>query len=101
MVDTPADAVSPYANAVLLVSMFYHATSAGYGYLRFNHSGGQIGYLLGSLGSAALAAFGLWIIMFAHDQKKLSKKTGADKRTSGFPFKNAEADKRNVRMKDL
>jgi len=48
-------------------------------------------------GSSALAAFGLWCLMFAGDKGQRSKRTGADKRTSGFPFRNAEADKRKSR----
>lgn len=48
-------------------------------------------------GSSALAAFGLWCVMFAGDEGRRSKRTGVDKRTSGFPFRNAEADKRKGR----
>jgi hypothetical protein len=32
--------------------------------------------------------------MFGSDKGRISRRTGADKRTSGFPFKNAEADKK-------
>ena len=79
--------------------MTYHAASAFYGYHMYNGSDSQVGYLLGSLGSVALATFGLWILMFANDQGHISKRTGADKRTSGWPFKNAEADRK--KPKDL
>lgn len=41
-----------------------------------------------------MAAFGLWNVMFGSDKGHISKRSGADKRTSGFPFKNNEADKR-------
>lgn len=34
---------------------------------------------------------GLWVIMFGGGQGRRSKKTGADKRTSNFPFENKES----------
>ncbi|KAK3336446.1 hypothetical protein B0T19DRAFT_437208 [Cercophora scortea] len=98
VVDTPDNSVSPYADAVVLVSIFYHASTAFYGYTRYNSSTGELGYLLGSIGSGVLAAFALWISLFASGSH-ISRRTGADKRTSGFPFKNRESDKR--RAKDL
>jgi hypothetical protein len=82
-----------------MVSLFYHASSGFYSYARFYSSGGQMGYLVGCIGSWALAAFALWVLMFAGDKGHISKRTGADKRTSGWPFRNVEADKR--RPKDL
>lgn len=84
--------ISPYAGAVILVSSLYHASTAFYGYMRF-HESGQTGFALGCIGSSVLAAFGLWCLMFGGDAPMISKRTGADKRTSGFPFKNAEASK--------
>ena len=89
----PADAISPYASAAVSISMLYHASAAFYGYVRFTSSQ-QMGYLLGCLGSSTLAMFGLWVMMFAGEKGRISKRTGADKRTSGWPFKNTEADKR-------
>lgn len=55
---------------------------------------GQTGYVLGMVGAGAMGAMGLWCIMFAGEKPRISKRTGADKRTSGFPFSNAEADKK-------
>ena len=52
---------------------------------------------LGSFGSLFFGAVALWCILFASSNGKISRKTGADKRTSGFPFKNSEADKRKAR----
>ncbi|KAK4217648.1 hypothetical protein QBC37DRAFT_414278 [Rhypophila decipiens] len=92
---------SPYTDAVVLISMFYHAWSGFYAYLRYNSSQGQVGFLLGALGSGALATFGLWILLFADDKGHISRRTGADKRTSGFPFDNREADKKRVPKKQL
>ena len=46
---------------------------------------------MGAVGYGLLAAMGLWCVLFATSGGKISRRTGADKRTSGFPFKNAEA----------
>ena len=44
----------------------------------------------------ALAGAAMMLLMFGKGSGHVSKRTGADKRTSGFPFKNNEADKRKV-----
>jgi hypothetical protein len=41
---------------------------------------------------------GLWVILF-WNSSRISKRTGADKRTSGWPFGNSEADKKRVKKK--
>jgi hypothetical protein len=41
---------------------------------------------------------GLWCILFG-GSSHISKRTGADKRTSGWPFGNSEADKKRVPKK--
>lgn len=89
----PNDAVSPYAAAVILVSMAHHATAAFYTWARF-HSSGQTGFMLGCIGNTVFAAYALWVLMFGSEKVQISRRTGANKRTSGWPFKNAEADKR-------
>lgn len=43
---------------------------------------------------SAFAAIGGWVLMFGSSNGRISRKTGADKRVSGFPFKNVEADKK-------
>lgn len=63
---------------------------AFYGYARYTTTG-QISYVLGSLGSGVLGAIGLWCILFASTSGRISRKTGADKRTSGFPFASKES----------
>ncbi len=85
--------MSPYASAVILISSLYHSASAFYGYMKF-YEAGQTGFVLGCMGSSVFAAFGLWCLLFASGPSRISKRTGADKRTSGFPFKNAGAEKR-------
>ncbi|KUI66417.1 hypothetical protein VM1G_01549 [Cytospora mali] len=99
LVDTPEDAISPYANAVVLISSFYHFFTAFYSYHRFNATDAG-GYVFGALGSGLLAAFGLWCLLFGSGGH-ISKRTGADKRTSGFPFRNHEASKRKGKGKEL
>ncbi|KAK4193307.1 hypothetical protein QBC35DRAFT_481180 [Podospora australis] len=95
IVDTPTDSVSPYANAVVLMSALYHTLMAIYSYTQYSSiRGAPSAYLLGCVGSSALAVFGLWVLLFAGDKRRISKRTGADKNTSSWPFKNSEADKK-------
>ena len=89
----PTDAANPYANAAVLISSLYHASTAFYSYARYTRSA-QFAHLLGCLGNSLLAAFGLWVLMFAGDTARISRKTGVDKGTSGWPFRNSEADKK-------
>ncbi|KAK4040046.1 hypothetical protein C8A01DRAFT_35918 [Parachaetomium inaequale] len=94
--DAPdTSAPTPSASAAVLVSALYHAATASYAYARYHTTGGQMAYLLGCLGGSVLAVFGLWVLMFAGDGKRrVSRRTGADKSTSGWPFKNVEAEKK-------
>ncbi|KAK3300498.1 uncharacterized protein B0H64DRAFT_16763 [Chaetomium fimeti] len=88
------------ASAAVLVTSLYHAATASYSWARYHRrgTGGQLAYLLGCVGSSALAVFGLWVLMFAGDAKRrVSRRTGADKSTSGWPFRNAEADKKKMK----
>jgi hypothetical protein len=85
-----SDPKAPYAVPTLTISTVYHAACAFYCYTRFSTSG-QTTFVLGTTGSAALAAIGLWCILFATSSGRISRKTGADKRTSAFPFENKEA----------
>jgi hypothetical protein len=91
----PESTVSPYASAVVFISMLHYASSAFYTYARYNNSD-QTGYLLGSIGNAIFASFALWILLFGGEKGHMSKRTGADKRTSGWPFQNAQADKKRL-----
>lgn len=45
------------------------------------------------MGSASLFALGVWTALFGGGQGRRSKTTGADKRTSGFPFRSEESAK--------
>jgi hypothetical protein len=74
----------------------FHAMYAFYGYAMWTQTG-VMSFGLGTLGSGFLSLVALWCIMFASSNGRISRKTGADKRTSGFPFKNTEADKKKAR----
>ncbi|KAL2255002.1 hypothetical protein VTK26DRAFT_4387 [Humicola hyalothermophila] len=85
---------TPYANAAVLLSALYHAATASYAYTRY-HATGQLGFLLACLAGSALAVAGLWVLMFAGEaNRRVSRRTGADKSTSGWPFRNVEADRK-------
>jgi hypothetical protein len=84
------DPKAPYAVPTLTISFIYHAANAFFCYARYT-SDGQASFVFGALGSAGLAAVGLWCILFASSSGRISRKTGADKRTSGFPFGNKES----------
>ncbi|KAI0453653.1 hypothetical protein F5B21DRAFT_277671 [Xylaria acuta] len=94
--DPTRDAPSPYAAPVLLLTTLFHGVSAFHNWARYTATD-RSGYFLGFLGSTVLAAFGTWCLLFGGEKSRISRRTGADKRTSGFPFKNAEADRRKVR----
>jgi len=89
------DHSAPYAQPTLVTTFFYHAACAFYSYAVWTQAG-LFPHLVGVAGSTVLAAMGLWCILFATTEGRFSKKTGADKRTSGYPFKNVEADKRKA-----
>jgi hypothetical protein len=54
--------------------------------------------ILGLIGYGLLSLVGIWTLVFGDAPARLSKRTGADKRTSGWPFKNQGAyDKKKDR----
>ncbi len=84
------DPKAPYALPILRITTFFHGLSMVYCYIRWvNYR--QTAYLLGAIGYGAMASFGLWCIIFGTSPGRMSKRTGADKRMTGFPFKNASA----------
>ncbi|KAF7589678.1 hypothetical protein BBP40_003970 [Aspergillus hancockii] len=89
------DPKAPYAVPTLIVTSLFQGFSAFYAYTRYLESG-QTAFALGMVGYAAVAAIGLWCVLFASSNGKISRKTGADKRTTGFPFKNTEAAKKHA-----
>lgn len=55
------------------------------------------------VGYGVLAFMGLWCLMFATSGGRVSGKTGAgaDKRVSGFPFANRDADRKKGKGKEM
>lgn len=88
-----SDPKAPYALPTLTITALFHTTIAFYTYAMWTETG-IMSFGLGTAGSTVLASVALWCILFASSNGRISRKTGADKRTSGFPFKNAEADRR-------
>jgi hypothetical protein len=84
------DPNAPYAVPTLTISFLYHAIMGFYSYANYSTTG-QSAFALGAIGSGGLASVGLWCLLFRSSSGHISKKTGADKRTSGFPFGNKEA----------
>ncbi|MCJ1235678.1 hypothetical protein MMC14_003649 [Varicellaria rhodocarpa] len=93
-----SDPKAPYAVPTLTMTAIFHTSSAFYLYSQYTQTG-QTGFALGVTGFGALGAMGLWCLLFASSGGRISRKTGADKRTSGWPFVNAEADKKKVGRK--
>ncbi|KAI9731662.1 MAG: hypothetical protein M1818_007792 [Claussenomyces sp. TS43310] len=89
---------NPYASPTLILTTLYHSTTSFYTYTRYNRTQ-QSGFILATAASGTLAAFGLWVAMFGGGSGRISKRTGADKRTSGWPFSNSEARKKRAGKK--
>lgn len=87
------DPKAPYAVPTLLLTSLFHAACASHDYAWYSVNG-QTALAIGMVASGVLGFVGLWCLLFASSRGRISKRTGADKRTSGFPFKNAEAEKR-------
>ena len=85
-----SDPKAPYALPTMTVTSAFHAASAFYMYTMWTEVG-TFAFGLGVLGSGFFSLVALWCILFASSDGRISRKTGADKRTSGFPFKNKEA----------
>ncbi|PVI07101.1 hypothetical protein DM02DRAFT_351446 [Periconia macrospinosa] len=91
-----ADPKAPYALPTLTITALFHAVYAFYSYAMWTKTG-VTSFAFGVAGSGFLFAVAFWCILFASTDGRISRKTGADKRTSGFPFKNHEADKKKGR----
>ncbi|KIX94364.1 uncharacterized protein Z520_09750 [Fonsecaea multimorphosa CBS 102226] len=91
------DPKAPYARPIVQITTLFHSLSMVYCYMRYvNYA--QSAYMLGALGYGILASVGIWSVIFGSTEARRSKRTGADKRMSGFPFKNSQAyDKRKDR----
>ena len=83
----------PYAYPTLLVTTVYHALTAFYLYTQVAGPGSRwsFGFGAGLVLAAGLFGVGVWTCVFGGEKGRTSRKTGADKRTSGFPFESAES----------
>ncbi|EEP80489.1 conserved hypothetical protein [Uncinocarpus reesii 1704] len=92
------DPKAPYAVPTLMITSAFHAAAAFYAYT-WVAWGGTVSHMVGVAASGGLSAVGLWCILFASTRGRISRRTGVDKRMSGFPFDNAEADKKRERKR--
>ncbi|KAF8542701.1 hypothetical protein BDD12DRAFT_728105 [Trichophaea hybrida] len=90
------DPTAPYAVPSLSITLTYHCTIAFYCYTQYA-AGHALTYTIAVAVHSLFVAIGGWVLLFGASNGHISRKTGADKRTSGFPFKNNEADKRKGR----
>ncbi|KAJ5133634.1 hypothetical protein N7448_001343 [Penicillium atrosanguineum] len=95
-----SDSKAPYALPTLMVTSAFHATTGFYAYTWYV-SKGQGSFLVAVFVHSILAFAGLWCVLFASSDGKISRRTGADKRTAGFPFANSEAAKKHTGKKGL
>lgn len=84
---------APYALPTLLLTTTFHISCAFYSYAQYTTTS-QTGFALSVTGYGALAAMGGWCLMFGTEKGRISKRTGVDKRISGWPFRNVESEKK-------
>jgi hypothetical protein len=80
-----SDVATAYASPITLVTTLFHFTAAFQCYGAYTESG-QTAFALGLVGSGFCAALGTWCLLFGGAPGRKSKRTGKDKRTSGWPF---------------
>lgn len=93
-----SDPKAPYAVPTLLISTVFQGFCAFYAYTWYTFTE-QAAFAVGVIGYSVIAAIGLWCILFASSHGRISRKTGADKRTTGYPFSNQEASKKHASKK--
>lgn len=76
--------------ATATVAVVFQALTAFYLYAQLT-GGFSFAFACGLVGNALLFCFGTWTLLFAGAKGRRSKTTGADKRTSNFPFENRES----------
>ena len=89
----PSDPKAPYAVPTIVITLCYHFLAAFNSYAMYTTTY-VTSYGAGAVGSGILAFVAVWCLLFGSEKGRVSKRTGADKRTSGWPFKNEEASKR-------
>ena len=89
-------ATNELGKATATVAVAFQAVTAFYLYTQLL-GGWSFAFTAGLAGNAALFCFGMWTLLFGSEVGRVSKTTGADKRTSGFPFGNSEAAREKKR----
>jgi hypothetical protein len=92
------DPKAPYAVPTLMVTSMFHAVSASYAYIWYVASG-QGTFVVGIAGYFVLAAMGLWCMLFASSNGKISRRNGAGKVTTKVSSNTSEAAKKNAAKK--
>lgn len=82
--------------ATATIAVAFQAVTSFYLYTQLM-GGWSFAFTAGLVGNALLFCFGVWTLLFAGDVGRVSKTTGADKRTSGFPFGNSESAREKKR----
>jgi hypothetical protein len=89
-------ATNELGKATATVAVAFQAITAFYLYTQLM-GGWSFAFTAGLIGNGVLFCFGTWTLLFGGDVGRVSKTTGADKRTSGFPFGNSEAAREKKR----
>lgn len=83
-------AKAPYQQASVTILTVYFALAGFYAYTQLTR-GFVFAFAVGLIGAVALFSLGLWVLLFGNEKARISKSTGADKRTSAWPFANKES----------
>jgi len=101
LADADPAVVAAYASPTVMVTTLFHFASTFHSYTSYQSlslNGGGTAYLLGSIFSGALSAAGVWVAMFGN-QGHFSRRTGKDKRQSGWPFGDRKG-RRGITVKE-
>ena len=79
---------NPYAYPCLIVMTTYHGIVGFYLYAQLTY-GANFALSCGLVGSGGLFCLGVWNVLFAGEKGRMSRRTGADKRTGNWPFRNS------------
>lgn len=87
----------PYSFPTALTATFYHGLSAFVCYAEVTKHGFSFGYGSGLLFSTILSSVGIFSCLFGNERSRVSKTTGADKRTSNFPSQTPKVRRKRRR----
>jgi hypothetical protein len=92
------DPKAAYVVPTLMVISMFHAVSASYAYIWYVDSG-QGTFVVGIAGYFVLAAMGLWCMLFASSNSKISHRNGIGKVTTNVFPNTSEAAKKSAAKK--